>query len=424
MSDRRGGDGSSVDVAVVGGGVIGLASAWRLAQRGASVAVFDPAPGSGASGVAAGMIAPVTEARLGEESLLALNMASWALWPDFAADVEAATGGRPVGFRRDGTLMVALDADDRSVLDDLAARHRAMGLAVEPMRGRQARGLEPGLAPGVRGGLLAADERSVDPQAMTEALGAAATAAGATVHRERVERVVTTPDGGRITGVVVVQGDDLADGAATAGAADAGRTVEAGTVVLAAGCRSHDIAGLPDHVRPPVRPVKGQIVTLRQPPRDPLVTRTVRGIVRGSSIYLVPRDDGRVIVGATVEERGWDTAATAGGAYELLRDALALVPGLDDAELVAVRVGLRPGSPDDLPMVGPSGVDGLVVATGHHRNGILLTPVTADAVAAAVTGEPLPPEVAACDPRRFAVGLSGEAGRERRASVPGAGARA
>jgi glycine oxidase len=408
---RPRGDGSAVDatvdVAVVGGGVIGLASAWRLAQRGASVAVFDPAPGSGASGVAAGMIAPVTEARLGEESLLALNMASWERWPDFAAEVSAASGGRSIGFRRDGTLMVALDADDRSVLDDLAARHRAMGLAVEPMRGRHARALEPGLAPGVRGGLLAADERSVDPQALTDTLCSVAGAAGVTVHHGSVERVVTTPDGGRVTGVVVHDGGGH-------------RTVEAGTVVLAAGCRSHDIDGLPDHVRPPVRPVKGQIVTLQQPQADPLVTRTVRGIVRGSSIYLVPRDDGRVIVGATVEERGWDTTATAGGAYELLRDALALVPGLDDAELLAVRAGLRPGSPDDLPMIGPSGVDGLVVATGHHRNGILLTPVTAEAVAAAVTGEPPVPEVVSCDPRRFA--RAGRGGRE--AGVPGAGARA
>jgi glycine oxidase len=172
-------------------------------------------------------------------------------------------------------------------------------------------------------------------------------------------------------------------------------------VVLAAGSWSAGIGGLPDAARPPVRPVKGQILTLRQPPGDPLLTRTVRGLVRGSSVYLVPRRDGRIAVGATVEERAWDTRVTAGGAYELLRDALALVPGLDDAELVAVRTGLRPGSPDDLPMVGPSSVDGLVVATGHYRNGILLTPVTAEAVAAAVTGEPVPPEVAPCDPRRF-----------------------
>ncbi|HEX5945542.1 MAG TPA: FAD-dependent oxidoreductase, partial [Acidimicrobiales bacterium] len=391
------------DVVVVGGGVIGLVSAWRLAQRGASVVVVDPAPGSGATGVAAGMLAPVTEARLGEEPLLRLNLASWARWPSFAEEVAAAAG-RSVGYRADGTLMVALDADDRVVLDDLAARHRVMGLEVTELRGRAARALEPGLSPRVRSGLLAASERSVDPAALGEALLDAATAAGARLVRGAVDHLVGEgihgPDDGggparRVTGVAVH------DPGGTHGAGPRGE-IRATTVVLAAGCRSGTLAGLPDHVRPPVRPVKGQILTLRQPVEDPLVTHTVRGIVQGSSIYLVPRDDGRVVVGATVEERGWDTTPTAGGGYVLLRDALALVPGLDDAELVAVRSGLRPGSPDDLPMIGPSGVDGLVVATGHHRNGILLTPVTGDAVAAVVAGDPVPEEALACDPRRFA----------------------
>ncbi len=412
---RNPGDGRAVDVAVVGAGVIGLVSAWRLAQRGASVVVVDPSPGSGATGVAAGMLAPVTEARMGEEPLLALNLASWARWPAFAEKVAEAAG-RPIGYRADGTLMVALDADDREALDDLAARHRAMGLEVERLRGREARALEPGLAPRVRAGLLAASERSVDPAALGEALLAAAVGAGARLVRAAAVRLLGDGDGDvdvpgygdgtatgpdsrrtRITGVAV----RAADG--TRGGDGAGPVTEirAGTVVLAAGCRSSTLAGVPDRVRPPVRPIKGQILTLRQPVDDPLVTRTVRGIVQGSSIYLVPRDDGRLVVGATVEERGWDTTPTAGGAYELLRDALALVPGLDDAELVGVRAGLRPGSPDDLPMIGRSSVDGLVVATGHHRNGILLTPVTGDAVAAVVAGDPVPDEVLACDPHRF-----------------------
>ena len=181
-----------------------------------------------------------------------------------------------------------------------------------------------------------------------------------------------------------------------------GDVVTAGTVVVAAGCRSATLPGVPAHARPPVRPVKGQILTLAQPPGDPLLSRTVRGIVRGASVYLVPRDDGRVVVGATVEERGWDTTPTAGGAHELLRDALALVPGLDDAAFVAARAALRPGTPDDLPVIGVTSVEGLIVATGHHRNGILLTPITADAVAAMVAGGPVPDEVRPCDPRRFA----------------------
>lgn len=379
------------DVVVVGAGVVGLGAAWRLAQRGASVVVVDPAPGSGASGVAAGMIAPVTEARVGEEALLRLTMASWARWPAFAAEVEAASG-RSIGYRADGTLVVAFDADDRALLAELAERHRAMGLSVEVVRGREARRLEPGLAPGVRSGLVAADERSVDPPALVEALSAAARSAGVTLLPARVERLVTTDDGARATGVATTgpEGD---------------RVVGAGTVVLAAGSWSGLVAGVPASVCPPVRPVKGQVLTLRQPAGDPLLTRTVRGIVRGSSIYLVPRDDGRIVVGATVEERGWDTTPTAGGTYELLRDALTLVPALDDAELVAVRAGLRPGSPDDLPVMGCSPLTGLVVATGHHRNGILLAPVTADAVAAAVSGEPVPDEALACDPARFARGV-------------------
>jgi glycine oxidase len=387
------------DVAVVGGGVIGLSAAWRLAGRGAEVVVIDPEPGGGASGVAAGMIAPVTEARWGEEPLLRLTLASWSRWSAFAAEVEAASG-RAVGFRSDGTLLVALGADDRVALDDMARRRRAMGLEVTPLRGREARAAEPGLAPGVRAGLLAADERSVDPPALLDGLRRAAVAAGATLVPAAVDRIVTSPGGERVTGVSLAGG---------------GEPVEARTVVLAAGCRSADLPGLPAEALPPVRPVKGQIATLRQPPGDALLGRTVRGLVRGSSIYLVPRDDGRVAVGATVEERGWDTRPTAGGAYELLRDALALVPGLDDAELVAVRTGLRPGSPDDLPIVGPAAVDGLVVATGHHRNGILLAPITADAVIAAVLGGPAPDEVAACDPRRFAAAAAATEAREVRA---------
>jgi glycine oxidase len=377
----------SPDVVVVGGGAIGLACGWRLAQRGAAVTVVDPDPGGGASGVAAGMLAPVTEARMGEEPLLRLNLGSWSRWPAFAADVEGAAGAA-IGYRADGTLVVAIDADDRVALDELAARHRAMGLDVTPLRGREVRRIEPGLAPGVRGGFLAAGERSVDPPALVEALRTAAVDAGVGFVAAEVEKVATTPELKRVSGVEL------------AGAARP-RRIGAGTVVLAAGCRSAGIAGLPEAAVPRVRPVKGEILTLRQPPGAPLVTRTVRGLARGFTVYLVPRADGRLIVGATVQERGWDRRVTAGGAYQLLRDALVLVPGLDDAELVTARAGLRPGTPDDLPLVGPSPLDGLVVATGHYRNGILLTPITAEAVAAVVAGEPLPQEVAACDPRRF-----------------------
>jgi glycine oxidase len=382
------------DVLVIGAGVIGLASAWRLAQQGFDVQVVDPDPGGGASGVAAGMLAPVTEARPGEEALLDLNMASWARWPDFVAELTKTTE-RDVGYRADGTVVVGLDADDRAVLADLADRQRSMGLDVDDLTASELRRLEPALAPPVRRGVRAAGERSVDPSELVEALLHAAGDAGVRLRRRRVTGLT-------LTGGNAVTGAEL----------DGGDRVSAGLVVLAAGTWSGTLDGvpagsLPPDVRPPVRPVKGQVVTLRQRPGDTLVHHTVRGYVHGAVVYLVPRDDGRVVCGATMEERGWDDRVTAGGAYELLRDVIALFPGLDDAELVGVRAGFRPGTPDDLPLIGRTAVDRLIVATGHHRNGILLTPITADAVAGFITGSGIPDEVEVCDPRRFTAPGSG-----------------
>lgn len=383
------------DVVVVGGGVIGLASAWRLAQRGVAVELVDPAPGSGASSVAAGMLAPVTEARIGEEELLGLGMASLAQWPGFAAEVEEASG-RSVGFRTDGTIIVAFDGDDRARLADMVDRQRSLGLDVEALSGRALRSVEPALAPAVRRGARAAGERSVDPQALVEALLVAAERSGVSIVRGRVTSLLLSPDheappragqahdvgnggaadvGGRVSGVRL----------------DDGTTVAAPLVVLAAGAWSAEVEGVPAAARPPVRPVKGQVLTLRQRPDDVLVQHVVRAFVRGSIVYLVPRNDGRLVCGATVEERGWDATPTAGAAYELLRDVLTLFPGLDEAELVGTTVGFRPGTPDDLPRLGPSPtVEGLVLATGHHRNGILLTPLSAERVTACVVGAPVP----------------------------------
>lgn len=371
----------SPDVVVVGGGAIGLASAWRLAQRGVSVELVDPTPGGGASGVAAGMLAPVTEARPGEEELLRLGLASLAGWPRFVADLGE--HARDLSYRTEGTVLVALDADDRAALREVVDRQRSLGLDVTDLSAREVHAREPGLAPGVRRGALAATEQSIDPAALVTALLAAAEEAGVRVRRERVSRLLPR------------SGVELAGG----------ESVSAGTVVLAAGAWSAEVGGgLPDAVRVPVRPVKGQLLVLRQRPDETVVRHTVRGHVRGSAVYLVPRDDGRLIVGATSEERGWDARPTAGGAYELLRDVLTLFPGLDDAEVLATPVGFRPGSPDDLPLIGSTSVEGLVLATGHHRNGILLTPITADIVAALVTGDPLPPEASACRPDRFPLG--------------------
>lgn len=372
------------DVVVVGGGAVGLSAAWRLAGGGADVLVVDPEPGRGASYAAAGMLAPVTEVHYGEEPLTRLALESARRWPSFARELEAASGAS-VGYERGGTLLVALDADDDVAVGELVRYQLELGLAVRRLRGRECRALEPALSPAVRGGAAADGDDRVDPRALLDALLAACSAAGVRLHRERVAEVLVR--GGRAAGVRLASGTD----------------VPAGTVVAAAGCWSGGLGGLPPAARIPVRPVKGQIVTLRGPVGAAVLGRAVRGLVHGSSVYLVPRADGRVVVGATMEERGWDTRVTAGGVYELLRDAVALVPGVDDLELVEVRAGSRPGSPDNAPMIGWGALERLAVATGHHRNGILLAPVTADAVAELVRTGDVPPVAAPFAPGRFAV---------------------
>jgi glycine oxidase len=368
------------DVVVCGGGVIGLGIAWRAALRGLRVTVVDPAPGSGASHAAAGMLAPVTEVHYGEERLLRLNLASAARYPSFVAELAEASG-RDVGYRQCGTLAVATDADDRAVLADLHRFQVSLGLDVELLTSREARRLEPMLSPGIRGGLLVAGDHQVDNRLLAAALLDAATSAGVDVRADRVAEVCTGAD--RVTGVRL----------------GTGQTVSAGTVVLAAGCWSGQVPGLPAAAVPPVRPVKGQIVRLRGP-RD-FLTRNVRAVVNGTHLYLVPRTDGEIVIGATAEEQGYDVTVRAGGVYELLRDAHALVPGVAELELTETYAGLRPGSPDNAPMIGRSCLAGLIVATGHYRNGILLTPITADTVAELLATGTEPALLAPFSPRRF-----------------------
>jgi glycine oxidase len=372
------------DALVVGGGLIGLASAWRAAQTGLRVTVVDDAPGSGASNVAAGMIAPVTEVAYGEEELLRLTIASARRWPSFAAELEAAAGGS-VGYRPDGTLLVGYDADDVGVLHDLSRFQHELGLDVERLRSGECRGREPLLSPRVRGGLLAREDHQVDPRRVVKALLRAGADAEVEVRAGRVATI--EHDGRRVTGVTLRSGEPL----------------DAPQVVLAAGCWSVQVGGLPVEVRPPVRPVKGQLLVLRVAEGSPAVSATIRGVVRGRSVYLVPRGDGRLVVGATQEERGYDTTVTAGGIRELLDDAAAIVPGVDELELVEALAGLRPGTPDNRPLVGETAIEGLLLATGHHRHGVLLTPATADAVAALLSGGRPDPVVAVADPRRPAV---------------------
>jgi len=380
-----------VDVVVVGGGVIGLASAWKIAARGMAVAVVDPAPGRAASWAAAGMLAPVSEVHHGEEPLLALALGSARRWPAFAAELAQAVR-RPVGYRTSGTLVVAADDGDRAWTQELYAFQRDLGLGVEWLTGRRVRQLEPGIAPGVRAAIWVPGDHQVDNRLLVGALLDAVAAAGVGIHRDRATALDRSA--GAVTGVRLA----------------GGTTLRARTVVLAAGCWSGQLEGVPAGAVPPVRPVKGQILRLSPCERAPVLTRTVRGMVRGSSVYVVPREDGTVVVGATVEERGFDTAVTAGAVYELLRDAHRVVPGITEMVLGESMAGLRPGSPDNAPIVGPAsvrGADGLVVATGHYRQGILLAPLTAEAVAAIVSGDEPPDEMAPFGPGRFAPGPAG-----------------
>ncbi|MEU4467966.1 glycine oxidase ThiO [Streptomyces sp. NPDC024017] len=371
------------DVLVIGGGIIGLVTAWRAAQRGFATAVVDPEPGGGAAQVAAGMLAAVTELHYGEQTLLGLNLASARRYPDFAAELTELTG-QDLGYRRCGTLAVALDADDRAHLRELHALQQQSGLESQWLSGRECRRLEPMLAPGVRGGLRVDGDHQIDPRRLAGALVAACERAGVVFHRAWAERLTVVRD--RAAGVVLADGTEAA----------------AGQVVLAGGSLSGRLAGVPEDVLPPVRPVKGQVLRLTMPQRHgPFLSRTVRAVVRGSHVYLVPRASGELVIGATSEELGWDTTVTAGGVYELLRDAHELVPGITELPLTETRAGLRPGSPDNAPLLGPTGLDGLLLATGHYRNGVLLTPVTGDAMAHVLATGELPEEARPFSPKRF-----------------------
>jgi glycine oxidase len=367
------------DAIFVGGGVIGLSCAWRATQHGARVAVLERGePGMGATGVAAGMLAPVGELTFGEPELLELTLASARLYPEFVAELEAASG-ESTGYSPCGALHVALDRDEAAELRRVHDLQRSLGLEAEWLPPRRCRELEPGLTPSFHGGVHAAGEAAVDPKALTRALLAALAVEGGEV-RTGTEVVAGLFEGEHLVGVRT----------------DAGEELRAETTVLASGAWSGRAEWLPEAARPAVRPVKGQVLELRA--RDGLAP--CERILASERIYLVPRNDGRLVVGATVEEQGFDTAVLAGGVHELLREAYRLLPDVAEMELLKARAGLRPGTPDNLPLIGPGAIEGLVLATGHSRNGILLAPLTAEAVAANLAGESVRDKIAAADPLR------------------------
>ena len=372
------------DVVVAGGGVIGLAVAWRAALAGLSVALVDDAPGSGASRAAAGMLAPVTEAAYGEQQLLALSRASLERWPSFAAELQEASGC-PVPLSTAGTLLVGVDADDLVAIGELHAYQRELGLAADRLTPRECRRREPSLSTRIRGGLVVPGDHSVDPRALHAALVAAAAAAG--VHTVPARAAALVVQAGRACGLELTDGTQL----------------PADTVVLALGADSSRLPGVPAGAVP-VRPVKGQILRLRG---APVLAGTVRALVRGRAVYLVPYGVGWLAVGATVEELGYDARVTAGAVLDLLRDAAEVVPASTELELVETLARFRPGTPDNAPLLGPCVLPGLVLATGHHRNGVLLTPVTADVTATLLATGVLPEVAAPFTAARFS-GVTGD----------------
>ena len=325
------------------------------------------------------MLAAAVETEPGEEPLLPLTLESQRQWPEFARELEAATGVS-AEYRGDGTLVVALTRDDAETLRHSYDFQRSLGLELKWLNALEARRLEPHLKPGIAAAVLSRGDHQVENRALTRALIAACRGAGVEVHEHCAVAEIGVA-GGRATGVETARGREGAD-----------------VVVLAAGAWSREVGGIPAAYLPPVRPIKGQMLALRMDPAAPLL-RHVVWLPRGG--YLVPRNDGRLIVGGTVEERGFDTAITAGGLLALIEGAWRAVPAIEELPVAETWVGFRPGSRDDAPMLGPSGIDGLVVATGHHRNGILLTPVSAAVISAYILSGRLPEMALPFAPQRF-----------------------
>lgn len=404
------------DVAVIGGGVVGhgIARAARLSGR--SVALIDDAPGSGASWAAAGMLAPVSELHYQEEALLELMLESSSLWPAFVAGLDAGpadgTGATGTGYLTTPTLAVGADAADRRALADLRIVQQAHGLAVEPLTVREARVREPFLSPGISCAFDIPADHQVDPRRL---LGRMSGLLAADSRCQTISR--------RAAGLLWADGRVV--GARLAG----GGSVRAGETIVANGLGAAALEGLPAGLRLPLRPVHGDILRLRVPEKlRPLLTSTVRGLVRGVPVYLVPRPDGTVVIGATQREDSLGdesqtaapagsnpagSAVSAGGVYQLLRDAQQLVPAVAELELLEATARARPGTPDNAPMLGRvadpgrhGDVAGLIIATGFFRHGILLTPAAAEICRQLLDGV-ADPRWAQFRPDRFAAGTPG-----------------
>jgi len=368
-------------VAIIGGGIIGLSVAWRLAQRGCRVSVFDAgAPGQGRGCVAAtwasaGLLAPGVEAEPTEDALHALCVRSLSLWKAFACDLEAAAHV-PLDFREHGALVVALTRDDVRRLEHAHSYHERLGTNQRWLTRAEVGAMEPDLAATVLSARQLPDDRQVDPRAVLVALRDVLLASGVTIHQQRIDGVSLHGEQPRVVGHEL---DFPAD-----------------YVVVAAGAWSRQLTGIPEPWRPAVHPVKGQMLSAELPNAAALV----RHAVFTPRVYLVPRSSGRLLVGATVEDRGFDDSVTAGGLLHLLDGAWRVLPAIEEARIVETWCGFRPGSRDDAPLLGFRD-ERLVYATGHHRNGILLAPATAEAIASTICDQVEPEWIRAFAPDRF-----------------------
>jgi glycine oxidase len=341
-------------VAVIGGGIIGLAVGWQLLRRGRRVTIFErDRAGRAASYVAAGMLAPHAEVGFEQEEALCLGMESLGQYPDFLREL-AEDSGESVTLDERGTLIVGFNRDDTERIRRLYRFREHLELPVRWLSGSDARDIEPLLSPKVTAAIWLPDDSQVNNRSLIAALIVAFRKRGGLLKENTAVRGVLTSDG-RAVGVTTDNGEHAAS-----------------EVVLAAGCWSKQIDGIPAGVRPPVRPVKGQIVTLRM--NDEL---EFGHVIRAPDVYLLPKDDGRLLVGGTQEEMGFDTTPTAGSVLGLLERGWEAVPFIYDLAIESIEVGLRPGSRDHEPIIGAAPLERLYYATGHHRSGILLAPITA-----------------------------------------------
>ena len=343
-------------IAIIGGGISGLSIGWFLAKQGQAVTILErDEAGKGATWAAAGMLTPWIAADPKEKPVFQLQLTGHALWPEFAGELESTTGIK-LDYRTEGRLFVVLDHEDTEGLRVRYEFNRKLGLSLDWLSGSEARRLEPNLSPTVTNAVFSPTAHWVDNRQVALALRDAFVQAGGTL-REHTEAQGVIIEDNQVRGVRLHN-----------------ERLPAETVVLAAGAWSQ-ITSLPQSVRPPVHPVKGQMIVVQMPPADPLINRMVTG-----PIYLIPRSDGRLLIGATVEDKGFDTQVTAGAVFDMLGRARQMLPHLDDLPIVDTWAGLRPASTDEIPILGPTNVNGLIVATGHYRHGILLAPITAQAI--------------------------------------------